>query len=297
MDNQTVNPSLSKVSFKKQSQAKDIWRRFRKNRSAMIGMVIFLILLLLILSAPLWGTYEESLEVRMQDKCISPNAEHPFGTDQFGRDVFLRIVHGGKYSLIIGISTSLISMFFGCIFGSLAGFYGGKFDDILMRIMDMFSAIPTIMLALAIVSALGSTVPNLIAALAISRIPGFTRIVRSSALSVVDQEYMEAAKAGGASSLHIILKHLLPNCLGPIIVQATMNVSLMIVQTASMSFLGLGIIPPTPEWGAMISDAKSFIRTQPYLIMFPGAFLVLISMAINLLGDGLRDALDPKLKN
>ena len=289
--------ATANVSFKKQRQGKEVWRRFRKSKPAMLGLSIFLIIVILICIAPVFGSYEEALALNIMEKLQPPSAEHIFGTDQYGRDVFLRVVHGGKYSLIIGISTSLISMLFGCIFGAIAGYFGGKVDDVIMRIMDMFSAIPTIMLALAIVSALGSNVTNMVIALAISRIPGFTRIVRSSALGIADQEYVEASRAGGASNLHTMLKHILPNCLGPIIVQTTMNVSLMIVQTASMSFLGLGIIPPTPEWGAMISEAKGFIRTEPYLIMFPGAFLVLISMAINLLGDGLRDALDPKLKN
>jgi len=289
--------ATANVSFKKQRQGKEIWRRFRKSKPAMLGLSIFLIIVILICIAPVFGSYEEALALNIMEKLQPPSAEHIFGTDQYGRDVFLRVVHGGKYSLIIGISTSIISMLFGCLFGAIAGYFGGKVDDVIMRIMDMFSAIPTIMLALAIVSALGSNVTNMVIALAISRIPGFTRIVRSSALGIADQEYVEASRAGGASNLHTMMKHILPNCLGPIIVQTTMNVSLMIVQTASMSFLGLGIIPPTPEWGAMISEAKGFIRTEPYLIMFPGAFLVLISMAINLLGDGLRDALDPKLKN
>lgn len=289
--------ATANVSFKKQRQGKEIWRRFRKSKPAMLGLTIFLIIVILICIAPVFGSYEEALELNIMEKLQPPSAEHIFGTDQYGRDVFLRVVHGGKYSLIIGISTSLISMLFGCLFGAVAGYFGGKVDDVIMRIMDMFSAIPTIMLALAIVSALGSNVTNMVIALSISRIPGFTRIVRSSALGIADQEYVEASRAGGSSNLHTMMKHILPNCLGPIIVQTTMNVSLMIVQTASMSFLGLGIIPPTPEWGAMISEAKAFIRTEPYLIMFPGAFLVLISMAINLLGDGLRDALDPKLKN
>jgi len=289
--------ATANVSFKKQRQGKEVWRRFRKSKPAMLGLSIFLIIVILICIAPVFGSYEEALALNIMEKLQPPSAEHIFGTDQYGRDVFLRVVHGGKYSLIIGISTSIISMLFGCLFGAIAGYFGGKVDDVIMRIMDMFSAIPTIMLALAIVSALGSNVTNMVIALAISRIPGFTRIVRSSALGIADQEYVEASRAGGASNLHTMMKHILPNCLGPIIVQTTMNVSLMIVQTASMSFLGLGIIPPTPEWGAMISEAKGFIRTEPYLIMFPGAFLVLISMAINLLGDGLRDALDPKLKN
>ena len=289
--------AAANVSFKKQRQGKEVWRRFRKSKPAMLGLSIFLIIVILICIAPVFGSYEEALALNIMEKLQPPSAEHIFGTDQYGRDVFLRVVHGGKYSLIIGISTSIISMLFGCLFGAIAGYFGGKVDDVIMRIMDMFSAIPTIMLALAIVSALGSNVTNMVIALAISRIPGFTRIVRSSALGIADQEYVEASRAGGASNLHTMMKHILPNCLGPIIVQTTMNVSLMIVQTASMSFLGLGIIPPTPEWGAMISEAKGFIRTEPYLIMFPGAFLVLIYMAINLLGDGLRDALDPKLKN
>ncbi len=284
------------IGFKKQSQFKEIWRRFKKNRSAMFGLIVFCIILLLIVCAPLFGSYKESITLNIMEKLQPPSAKHIFGTDQYGRDLFLRIVHGGRFSLIIGLTTSLLSMLFGCVLGSVAGYFGGKTDDVIMRIMDIFSAIPTIMLALAIISALGSSVPNLIIALSISRIPGFTRIVRASALVIADQEYIEAARAGGHSNAHIMFKHILPNCIGPIIVQTTMNVALMILQTASMSFLGLGIVPPTPEWGSIISDAKAYIQVQPYLIIIPGLFLVMTSMAINLLGDGLRDAMDPRLK-
>lgn len=288
---------MESVAFKKQGQAKEIWRRLKKNRPAMFGLILFAVLLLLICSAPLFGSYEEALMINVKEKLQSPSRAHIFGTDSYGRDLFLRCVHGGRYSLVIGISTSLVSLLFGCALGSLAGYFGGSVDGVIMRCMDVFSAIPTIMLALAIISALGSSVTNLIIALAVSRIPGFTRIVRSAAISLADQEFIEAARAGGARNGRIIFRHVLPNCLGPIIVQSTMNVSLMIVQTASMSFLGLGITPPTPEWGSIISEAKAYIATAPYLIIMPGLLLVITSMSISLLGDGLRDALDPRLKS
>ena len=297
MEQKTASTAQANVSFKKQKQGKEIWRRFRKSKSAMFGLFLFVAVCLLVCAAPLFGSYEEALALNVLEKQQHPSAAHWFGTDNYGRDIFLRIAHGGRYSLLIGLVTSLISAVFGSALGAMAGYFGGKVDDIMMRVLDVFSAIPTIMLALAIISALGSSVPNLIIALSISRIPGFARIVRSSALGIADQEYIEACHAGGATHAHTLMKHVIPNCIGPIIVQTTMNVSLMILQTASMSFLGLGIVPPTPEWGAMISEAKAFIRLYPYMMIFPGIFLVTVAMGISLLGDGLRNALDPKLKN
>lgn len=283
--------------FKKPSQFKEVVRRFRKNRTAMVGLCIFMVILLLVIFAGVIVDYDLGITTNARAKLQGPSAAHPFGTDDFGRDIMARVLHGGRISLMLGFATTVFSAILGCIFGCVAGYYGNRIDDLIMRFMDIFSAIPTILMAIAVVAALGNSIPNLILALSIARVPAFTRIVRSAVLSVGNQEYVEAAKAGGAFDVRILLRHILPNCIGPIIVQTTMNMAIIILQAASLSFLGLGINPPTPEWGAIISSARSYLRTAPHIMLFPGIFLVLSSLSISLLGDGLRDALDPRLKS
>jgi peptide/nickel transport system permease protein len=282
---------------KKPSQLKEIWRMFKKNRLAMVSLIILILLVLLTGFAEQIGTYQEAITMNVKAKLQNPSREHIFGTDQFGRDLFLRCIHGGRVSLFIAFVSTFLIMIFGCIIGIITAYYGGQFDNIIMRIFDSFSAIPTILFALTLVAALGQGISNLIVALVISRIPAFVRIVRASTLSIIDQEYIEAARSGGTSDVHIMLRHVLPNVVGPLIVQATMNVSSMILQTASLSFLGLGISAPQPEWGALISEAKEFMRVKPFMIIFPGVFIILASASINLIGDGLRDALDPRLRS
>lgn len=283
--------------FKKPAQFKEVVRRFRKNRTAMVGFCIFAVILLLVLCADLIVDYDLGISTNIRAKLQGPSAEHWFGTDDLGRDILARVLHGGRISLFLGFCTTIASAIMGCLFGCVAGYYGNRVDDLIMRFMDIFSAIPTILMAIAVVAALGNSIPNLILALSIARVPAFTRIVRSAVLSVGNQEYIEASKAGGAYDARILVQHILPNCIGPIIVQTTMNMAIIILQAASLSFLGLGINPPTPEWGAIISSARSFLRTSPHIMLFPGLFLVLSSLSISLFGDGLRDALDPRLKS
>lgn len=283
--------------FKKPAQFKEVVRRFRKNRTAMVGFCIFAVILLLVLCADLIVDYDMGISTNIRAKLQGPSAEHWFGTDDLGRDILARVLHGGRISLFLGFCTTIASAIMGCLFGCVAGYYGNRVDDLIMRFMDIFSAIPTILMAIAVVAALGNSIPNLILALSIARVPAFTRIVRSAVLSVGNQEYIEASKAGGAYDARILVQHILPNCIGPIIVQTTMNMAIIILQAASLSFLGLGINPPTPEWGAIISSARNFLRTSPHIMLFPGLFLVLSSLSISLLGDGLRDALDPRLKS
>lgn len=284
------------VNVKKPSQAKEIWRRFRKNRLAVIGLIILMLIVLSAVFAEQITPYTECITMNVREKLQKPSAEHWLGTDGYGRDLLARCLHGGRISLTIGVVSSLLSLLVGGLLGLVAGYYGKQTDNVIMRIMDMFSALPTILLALSIIAALGSSIPNLILALAISRVPAFVRIIRASVITIVDQEYVEAALAGGTSDLRIMLKHILPNSVGPLIVQTTMNVSNMILQAAAMSFLGLGVSPPTPEWGAIISEAKEALRIAPYFMLFPGIFIILSSLSLNLIGDGLRDALDPRLK-
>lgn len=281
---------------KKGGQLRETARRFMKSKLAVLGLCIFLVILFLAVFAGLFGTYEESITQDVMHKLKSPSSEHWFGTDNYGRDLFLRCIYGARISLVIGISASLLSALGGCVVGMTAGFYGGKYDNIVMRLMDVFSAIPTILLAICIVAALGSSTINLVIALAISRVPAFARITRASVLGVAGQEYVEAARAGGTHDSRILIRHIFPNILGPVLVQFTTNVAQMILQTASLSFLGLGVAAPTPEWGAIISGAKSFMRNYPYMIWFPGLSIIAASLSINLIGDGLRDALDPRLK-
>ena len=231
------------------------------------------------------------------EKLQPPSKEHWFGTDHYGRDVFARIVHGARISLSMGIGTVFVSLAVGSLFGALAGYYGGKVDNIIMRVMDVFLAIPNILMAVTIVGALGGGLVNLLIALSISSVPKFTRIIRSSILTVRDMDYIEAAKACGTKDRRIILKHVIPNAIGPIIVNATLSLANVILSISGMSFIGLGIEKPMPEWGSMLAEAKAQMRYYPSLVIIPGICIALAVFGLNLVGDGLRDALDPKLKN
>lgn len=286
-----------RISAGSQSLSADILRRFRRNKPAMVALVILIIITLVAIFADVIVDYSAVVTNHIIDRYQTPSAAHPFGTDSFGRDVFARIVHGARISLIIGVVITLCSMLMACIFGSAAGYFGGKVDNIIMRIMDILISIPNILLTMCIVAALGSNVTNLVIALTISTIPGYTRIVRSVILNLRGADYIEAAKACGSSNARIIMRHVLPNALGPIIVQATMGISNAIIAAASLSYIGLGSQPPQPEWGVMLSEAKDMMRQYPYLAIFPGVAIVITALCFNLMGDGLRDALDPRLKD
>jgi peptide/nickel transport system permease protein len=289
--------SPAAVSRPKARRFREIWKRLNKNKLAMAGLVVFMIFVLAAVFADVIANYDLEAIAQSRDRLAPPSAEHWFGTDNLGRDVFARIVHGARISLYLGFVTTALSLLFGGIFGAIAGYFGGWIDSIIMRIMDMLLSLPAILLALAIIAALGTSMTNLVIAIVVANIPGFARIVRSAVLTVSDQEYIEASRAIGMGSGRIILSNVIPNSLGPIIVQATMAVAGMIIAAASLSFLGMGIQPPTPEWGAMLAEAKDYMRQYPYLVVFPGLAIVLSALSINLFGDGLRDALDPKLKN
>lgn len=292
----TVSVSSMKEA-KRNSKFKETALRFMKNKLAVIGLLIFLVILIFAVFASQFGTYDQCITPDISNKLARPSATHWFGTDTFGRDLFLRCIYGARISLIIGISSSLAALIIGGLLGMTAAYYGGNYDNIVMRMLDIFSAIPTILLAICIVAALGNSTVNLIIALFISRIPAFARIARASVLGVSNQEYVEAARASGTGDLRILLRHILPNMLGPIMVQTTTNVAQNILQTASLSFLGLGVPSPMPEWGAIITEAKSVMRMFPHMIWIPGLCIMGASLSINLIGDGLRDALDPRLKN
>lgn len=284
------------VVFKKKSQLKEIWRRFRKNKTAMIGLAVLVVLLALTLGAELIIPYEAGIQQNLVNRNQSPSAEHWFGTDAYGRDLFARCIHGARYSLGIGLAATFTSLLIGLFFGSTVAYWGGVYESVVMRLLDVFAAIPSVLLALSIVAALGPSVINIIIAITITRMGANVRIVRSSVMPISNMDYVEAANAGGTSDFRIIMKHILPNALGPILVQTTMSISMIILQVSSLSFLGLGISAPTPEWGVLISEARQVMRLYPTQMIFPGLFIIFTALSFNLVGDGLRDALDPKLK-
>lgn len=270
--------------------------RLSKNKSAMFGLGLFLFLALLAILAPYISPYGYA-EMNPINKFQLPSAKHWFGTDEYGRDVFSRILYGGRYSLSIGLLATAFSLAVGVFVGALAGYYGGWADNLIMRFLDIFQAIPMMLLTIVVSAALGSGFDKTIFALAISHVPEFARTLRASIMSVRDVEYIEAAEAIGCGTFRQIVKYVLPNSFAPLLVTTTMNVANVILLTASLSYIGLGIQPPTPEWGAMLSAAKGFIRNYPYLLIFPGLFIAITVLSLNMFGDGLRDALDPKLKD
>lgn len=278
-------------------QFAEFWRRFRKNKSAVAGLFILVLLVGMALFADLIVPYARCVEQVGADRLQGPSAAHFFGTDEFGRDLFARVVHGSRYSLFIGVATSLMALVAGAVLGASAGYFGGMVDNVICRIVDVFMCVPPILLSLAVVAALGTSVRNLIVAITISCIPGNVRLIRSVVLTVAEQDYVEVARSYGASNARIIFRYVLPNAMGPIIVNTTMAISDMILSAAGLSFIGMGIQPPSPEWGALLSAAQTYIFTSPYLLVFPGLFIILSSLSFNLVGDGLTDALDPKLKD
>ncbi len=283
------------VAIKKQSQIKEIFKRFKKNRMAVFGLVVIILLILCALFPSAIAPYGYD-DQNLSEQFIAPCLAHPFGTDNFGRDILSRVIYGCRVSLLIGLISVSISCVLGVMLGCIAGYYGNKVDNLVMRFIDIMLAIPQMLLAMSIVAALGIGTENLILAIAIGSVPGYARIVRGSILSVKGQEFIEAARSIGASDFRIITRHIVPNCLAPIIVQATMSIASAILSTASMSFIGLGIEPPTPEWGSMLSAGRAYLRDHWFVVTFPGIAIMLTVFAFNLFGDGLRDALDPKLK-
>lgn len=282
---------------KKNSQLREIWRCFKKNRAAMIGLVVFALIIFVAIFADLIVPYEKAIATNRKDLLTAPCSQFIFGTDDLGRDYFARIIHGSRASISVAIVVSAASLIISSILGGIADYYGGRVDNIMMRILDIFMCIPQILLALAVVAALGSTLTNLCIALTISSIPGNVRLIRSTIINVSENDYIEAARSYGAGDARIILKYIIPNAIGPIIVNTTIGMANMILSAASLSFLGMGVQPPTPEWGSMLSAAKSYLSTQPWLIYIPGVCIVLTALSVNLIGDGLRDALDPKVRS
>lgn len=281
---------------KKQGEFGAAMIRLRRNRSAMIGLGLFLFLAFLAVFAPYISPYGYA-KLSLAERFQGPSLKHWFGTDDMGRDVFTRIIYGGRYSLAVGIISTAVGLFFGVAVGAIAGFFGGSTDNIIMRFLDIFQSIPILLLSIVIATALGTGFDKTIMALSIAQIPDYARQMRASILRVRDLEYVEAANAIGCSTFRQIVRYVLPNSFAPLIVSATMGVAGTILMTASLSYLGLGIQPPTPEWGAMLSGAKIYLRRYPYLLIFPGLAIGATVLGLNMLGDGLRDAFDPRLKD
>ena len=286
-------------NVKRRSQLASVIHRFMKNRLSVVGLVILLFLIITSCCADLFFDYDaQAIAQNPKEMFMLPGSEgHIFGTDQYGRDMFVRIIYGGRISLVVGFFVAGFALFFGTIIGATAGFFGGRIDNVLMRFMDIFLAIPSMLLAICIVAALGGGLFNLLLANGIAQVPRYARIVRSNVMGLKNSEFVEAARCCGAGNTHIIMRHIIPNAMGSLIVQATLTMAASILSVASLSFLGLGIAPPTPEWGSMLSTGKEFMRQYPHLITVPGLAIATSVLSFNLIGDGLRDALDPRLKN
>jgi peptide/nickel transport system permease protein len=275
------------------SQNNSAFVRFKKNKSAMAALSVLAVMLAVLIFADLIAPLKKGIHLNPAARLTPPGREYLFGADEYGRDVFTRVLHGGRLSLSLGLAASFAAMILALIPGCAAGLFGGPADEVITRIMDAFLCIPSILLSLAVAAALGPGFGNLFVAMVISHVPGFTRFVRSITLTIVVNDYIEAARASGTSGLGIITRHILPNAAGPILVQITFASARIVLIAAGLSFIGLGVRPPAPEWGAMLSEARVFLRRAPYLMVFPSAALVLTSLSLNFLGDGLQDALDP----
>lgn len=284
----------TKIKAKKTNQSLEVFKRFVQNPLSDVGMALFVVFVVLALLAPYickYGYAEMSTQT-----FAAPSLEHFFGTDKFGRDLFSRILYGGRYSIFMGIAATIIGTGIGLVLGAIAGFFGQTADNVVMRLCDIFQAIPGILLSMVISTALGPGVVNTIIALSIAGIPGTARMLRSLILQIRNSDYIEAAGSINCSSARIIFCHILPNTFGPILVGCTMGIGGTIMQAASLSFLGLGIQAPIPEWGALLNEGRNYFTLYPHLLVFPGLAIGLLSFATCVMGDGLRDAMDPRLK-
>ena len=290
-----MNKTGGKKAVKSRSQGAEIWHRLKKSKTSMISLGFIIVLFLAVIFADFITPYDYA-GIDLRNVMSFPSREHIMGTDQYGRDLFTRILYGGRVSLLVALLATIISIVAGGVIGATAGYFGGWYDTVVMRIMDVFMAIPGLLMAITVAAALGTGMFNTAIAIAISNIPSLSRIMRSSVLLLREQEYVEAAEAFGSGNARIIWKHIVPNTLAPIIVQATLSIGSAILNIAGLSFIGLGIEPPTPEWGSILSNSMDQIMSFWPLIVFPGLMIALTMLAFNLLGDGLRDAMDPRLK-
>lgn len=290
--------ALMKQQYKKQNQLVATWKQFKKNKMAVFGLTVFIIMVIIAVSCSFIFDYEKDIvEQHIMERFQGFSREHPLGTDQFGRDILKRVLWGGRVSLFCGLGAVTISLTFGSVLGAAAGFFGGYVDDVIMRFMDILLSIPETLLAISLVAAFGTSLPVLLFAMAVGQIPKLSRLVRSQVLTLKNEQFVEAARCCGTKNSRIIFKHILPNAVGPIIVNCTLTVARSILTIAGLSFIGLGLQPPNPEWGAMLSEAKMRLIDYPYLIVAPGIAIILTVMSLTMAGDGLRDALDPKMRH
>lgn len=281
--------------YKKQNMTLQMLKRLCKRKTAMAGLIALVIIMIMAVFAPIVAPYDPTA-LDFANANAGPSLQHLFGCDSMGRDQFSRVIYGARYSLSLGLLSSLLGMAIGIILGSAAGWFGGWVDNVVMRLVDILMAIPSILLSICISTVMGPGFVNTVFALCIAHISGITRLIRAKILSTKSEEYLEAAKSINCNTSRIMFRHLLPNVISPCIVNVTMGVGVSIMEAASLSFIGLGVQPPTPEWGAMLSAGRAFVRTYPHMIIFPGLVIAVAILCINLFGDGLRDALDPKLK-
>ncbi len=291
------NAQAPAVRRQKRSLWSDAWRRMRRSHTAVIGMVIFSLILIICYTAPLYIDYEtQVINTDLSMVRQFPAEGHPLGTDELGRDVLCRIIWGGRTSITIALIATVASSLLGIVLGSISAYYGGATDSVIMRTLDVFMAIPSMLLMITLVSMMKPTTFNLILAMSVSGVPSIARIVRGQMLSVMRNEYVEAVHGMGASAFRIVVKHVLPNAISPLISQIVSSVAGEITMISSLSYIGLGVQAPAPEWGAMLSAGQAYLRNQPYLTTFPGLAIVITIISLTLMGDGLRDALDPRMK-
>ena len=274
---------------------KTFFKYYRRNKVAVVALVLLVVIIFAAIFADLLSPYDYT-EQFPKDNFLRPSSQHLMGTDNFGRDIFSRVLHGAQVSLKIGFTSVIISTVIGVIIGALAGYHEGIFDAIIMRVMDTILSIPQLVLAIALAAALGGGMKNLILAVSLSSIPSYARIVRSQVMSVKNLEYIESARLAGVKTFKLIFAEILPNCFAPIIVQATIGVGTAILSAASLSFIGMGIMPPEAEWGQMLSEGRAYIRNYPHITLFPGMAIAITILLLNIVGDALRDAFDPKFR-
>jgi len=285
------------ISEPRRRQLSDLYRLYRGNTKAVLGSVIVALLVLTAMFGPLLISREAAIEITVRERFQAPSFAHPMGTDNLGRDIFMRVVLGARTSLYIGVLSVGIALALGVPLGAVAGYDTGRVDDAIMRIMDILMSYPPLVFALMITAIIGGSLTNALIALGIVYTPSFARVTRSEVVSVVEEDFVEAARAVGERDRYIVFSEVLPNALAPVIVQATITMAYAILTAAALSFLGLGVQPPTPAWGLMISDAKQYLVQAPWMAIFPGVAIAVTVLGFNLFGDGLRDVLDPTLKD
>lgn len=296
-------PAMEKIERKnakrkkpvKSTPAYESWKRFKRNPTAFLGLIVVGLLILVAVFAPVIVPYDYQVQdyTAMMQK---PSAAHLFGTDQFGRDIFSRCIYGARYSLLIALFCTIAAFFSGGLLGIIAGYFGGKVDTIIMRIMDIFQAVPMIMMAMCIVAVLGNGIPQLVAAIMFASMPTMARNNRAAILRVRGSDYIESSEAIGVGQIRMIIKHMIPNAVGVMIIYFVGFLAVSIMMMSSMSYIGVGLAAPTPEWGLILNDGKSYLTSAPYMMLFPAMMIMITCFAFNLMGDGLRDAFDPRLK-